>query len=981
MADGHTGGMIALVPADPTPLVVAGGEAADDMHLTLAYLGDDVTDLDDAARAGLVDAVTEVAAVAPGPVEAEVMGHAAFNPTGAHDRDPCAVYLVSGRGLPELKAAFAGIDTSEHPVFLPHVTAGYGLTPADLSFVGPVRFDRLRVALADQVTDIPLPAAAPISEEPAMPNTLATGRTSTRARPQPAAGGEAVIEQAGPVNAAGEFPIRLPVVAIEGMDTSDGRYLAPGSLSVRGLPLSLLAQPESMHGGTDAGPAGVVGRIDTLQRLPGPEVVSRRTGRPFPAGTFVWVGTGHMNADARVAEYDVADLFRKGYLRGISVDLAGMDYEILGEGDAPPDPDHPRRQLVTHAAEIAAGTLVPIPAFGDAYAELDDDDAVLVPPAPEDLPAGLAASAAPAWRSPEVGDRVPAAVVAAAADGMPVRIPPDSVEQLTTVLETAGVNDPTATAEAVVEHIASNWALDEPVDEAELADPDTSQEEADTGMAARRAARLAADDGGGAPAAADMPADGTALPDDEGDPAAPQECAYGPEPAVRSLMYRDGDAYAPVCDAHEQEARDEITELGETVSDVVDIEPDAGAADGAAGEGAPDGVGDEIAASVGGARPLGASRPAAASGPASGARHATAVRRPAWWFTDPGLDGPTALHVGTDGRIFGHLAAWDVPHIGMPGQRITAPRSPSGYAYFRTGAVLCADGSEVPVGHITLDTGHAATALDHGAAAAHYDSTGTVVADVAAGEDAYGIWVAGALRPHVTDDVAAVLRAAALSGDWRRVGGHLELVAALAVNVPGFPVPRARARVASGQPLALVAAGAIAPDPPDGLNLAALADLIAERLDARRVEGELASQHAALFADLDTAPADAAALLAELDTAPAEVAALFAELADDGDPTAGLDLTDEDVDDADFANWVTKAGGLPPYIKRIQKHLERKGMTESRAIATAVNVVKKMCATGDTNFPGKQEVNAGSRAQACAAVARWEAMKKQAKAS
>jgi hypothetical protein len=71
-------------------------------------------------------------------------------------------------------------------------------------------------------------------------------------------------------------------------------------------------------------------------------------------------------------------------------------------------------------------------------------------------------------------------------------------------------------------------------------------------------------------------------------------------------------------------------------------------------------------------------------------------------------------------------------------------------------------------------------------------------------------------------------------------------------------------------------------------------------------------------------------------------------------------------------NWVEKAGGLPSYIERIAKHLHyEKGMSISRAIATAVNVVKKMCAGGDLNFPGKQNVNAKSRAQACKAVAEW----------
>ena len=79
-------------------------------------------------------------------------------------------------------------------------------------------------------------------------------------------------------------------------------------------------------------------------------------------------------------------------------------------------------------------------------------------------------------------------------------------------------------------------------------------------------------------------------------------------------------------------------------------------------------------------------------------------------------------------------------------------------------------------------------------------------------------------------------------------------------------------------------------------------------------------------------------------------------------------------------NWVDRAGGLPTYIERIAKHLHyEKGMEMGRAIATAVNVVKKMCATGDLNWPGLQQVRPSSRAQACKAVAEWEAMKKRSK--
>jgi len=75
-------------------------------------------------------------------------------------------------------------------------------------------------------------------------------------------------------------------------------------------------------------------------------------------------------------------------------------------------------------------------------------------------------------------------------------------------------------------------------------------------------------------------------------------------------------------------------------------------------------------------------------------------------------------------------------------------------------------------------------------------------------------------------------------------------------------------------------------------------------------------------------------------------------------------------------NWVDRVGGLPSYINRIALHLHTEsGMDISRAIATAVNAAKKMCLTGDLNWPGLQHVNLGSRAEACAAVAEWEAKK------
>lgn len=182
------------------------------------------------------------------------------------------------------------------------------------------------------------------------------------------------------------------------------------------------------------------------------------------------------------------------------------------------------------------------------------------------------------------------------------------------------------------------------------------------------------------------------------------------------------------------------------------------------------------------------------------------LRPPADWFDDPLLDGPTPLEVTADGRVRGHLALWNVCHFSFQDQCRMAPRSPSGYQYFQTGSVLTADGSQRRVGRITVGTGHANLRLGYVPAADHYDNTGTGVAVVAAGEDMHGIWVAGAVAPGVPEVKVAELRRSPLSGDWRPTQSGLELVAALAVNTPGFPIVGFNA---SGEVQSLVAAGMV----------------------------------------------------------------------------------------------------------------------------------------------------------------------------
>lgn len=414
-------------------------------------------------------------------------------------------------------------------------------------------------------------------------------------------------------------PVTVYVV-VEGMRTSDGRYITPGSLTHRALPLPILGlrtNTESGHTGAE-----VFGRIDTLTRVPGEDLVNRQTGEPFPEGTFVWVGTGTVRG-----EHALTEDMRAGYLTGNSVDLSEVEFDVIWPEVDEDDPEAAAQAMAAGPDEIrftsgviAGTTVCPFPAFAEAYIELD------------------------------------------------------------------------------------------------------------------------------------------------GQPISPAVDVTG-EPVVASVIVREpGDALLASAE----------------------------------------GDGDE--------------------------------RPPAAWFADPRLGEPTRLTITPEGEIVGHLAVWGVRHIGFDGREVYAPRSRSGYAEFMRYDLSALDDDGEPVevrfGHLTMGGGHADTGLSSRAAAAHYDDACTRVARVAVGEDEHGVWVHGQVRPELTLRQRRDLAESQVSGDWRRIGGSLELVAALAVNSPGFPVPRSR--VASIGVQSLVAAGAM-PRAAGAvaLDYDALADAIADRLDER----------------------------------------------------------------------------------------------------------------------------------------------------
>lgn len=483
------------------------------------------------------------------------------------------------------------------------------------------------------------------------------------------------------------------VLIVEGAWTGDGRYIEEGALGWRDLPMPLMALDRTTEAHADA---ILVGNITSVERM----------GREIHAyGTFV-------QSDAPEVQRLQA-LIMNGELRGISADLDSMEYEVL----VPPGTDdEPRieadgtqvvkmqdyRMRIT-SARIMGATVVPFPAFQEAYIE-------------------------------------PVVLTAALLDGY------------------GGTG--------WLETFAS-------LDDLDFTPPQGARDEAERGLAWRREFGRGGTEVGVA-RARDL-ANGRRL---------------SPDTVRRMLNYF---------------TRHEVDKEADGFRPGEDGYPSAGRIAWALWGGDP---GFAWARQM--VRSMNA-RQERGSIIASGHPIQPPVCPPADWFSDPGLQRETPLTVTDDGQVLGHIATWSTCHVGFPSECVTPPRSGTDYQHFLVGEILCDDGSRHAVGKITMATGHAPLRANAARAAAHYDDTGTAVADVTVGEDAFGIWASGALRPDVTPEQIRSLMASPPSGDWRRIGTSLEMVAVLAVNAPGFPTPRVRE--AEGMVAALVAGAHIERDP------------------------------------------------------------------------------------------------------------------------------------------------------------------------
>lgn len=215
-AEIHTGAMVALYPSPATAAMLAqpGGEAADELHVTLAFLGE-ASQLDDVAR--LQQAVAGFAATAA-PLVGQVSGTGRFTA----GPEPVTYASVDLPALPEIRERLvatlsgAGCEPSKEHGFTPHITLAYDDRDVQVPNL-PLVFDAITVAVSGERSSYPLRGVAKaaggwICEEcgwegdrPAAHET-ATGHETwrTTSNPSVAKSAHATVERTVPIWKAGD---------------------------------------------------------------------------------------------------------------------------------------------------------------------------------------------------------------------------------------------------------------------------------------------------------------------------------------------------------------------------------------------------------------------------------------------------------------------------------------------------------------------------------------------------------------------------------------------------------------------------------------------------------------------------------------------------------------------------------------------------------------------------------------------------------
>ncbi|MET8746876.1 phage minor head protein [Streptomyces sp. NPDC004728] len=307
----HTGGMIALIPTgqDTEFLALPDGEDPEELHCTLWFLGDDTSDWTADQRNELIDHIRAQAAELPGPVSARTFGVNHWNPDSdspawvwavGDDRDSDGPTLHDARtiAVQALEGTHDRPDTpAQHSPWVAHITGTYTADTDPFEpmceRLGPVVFDRIRVAFGGDHYDIPI---GPEQEE-----HMGTPISAAQDTPPP--------------------PVRtwstpgMTALAFEDEQTGDGRVFGPGALYWDGDGPWPLQYAEAMGQGHEG--AELAGAIHTI-------------GRDNPRIT----GAGVLYL-TQAAGYDACTLLDQGAPLGVSVDLDDADVQLVDTTTGP----------------------------------------------------------------------------------------------------------------------------------------------------------------------------------------------------------------------------------------------------------------------------------------------------------------------------------------------------------------------------------------------------------------------------------------------------------------------------------------------------------------------------------------------------------------------------------------------------------------------------------------------------------------------
>ncbi|ALY07261.1 capsid maturation protease and MuF-like fusion protein [Streptomyces phage Maih] len=843
-AEVHTGAMIALMPsrADAERMAFAGGEEPDQLHVTLAYLGD-AADWSEAQRIAVINAVGRASGWLS-PVQARAFGVARWNSSGPEpvwvwnigdSQDDDSVRLTEVHQEVAYQVADLGYELPRNfTPWSPHVTATYGAADqADLdNGTGPLVFDRIRVAFAGEYTDFPLTMAD-------VPDDFADESVP-----------EAELESV-PALLTWSTPGDT-ALAFENQQTGDGRVFSPGALFWEGDGPWPLQYADEMRGGHDG--AELAGAIHTMGRA-GDRI----------AGDGVLYLTQQAGAEAAL-------LLGQGAPLGVSVDLDDVDIEMV---DATGGETFTTKLITASVLPLPDGgwsldgeTQPSLTASGTATVIASQRVALLVSP-DGTVPASVLTAAA------GQPDAVDGQVVDAQRSGdYLVRITRGRVRGATLVTIPAYANARIVLDNA--ELIAASTATLPEHDDADLTAASQSSDydrvlrhvrRSNTPVGAARVAQFlkvpltavhrhlarAAQRGEVVRLARGLYTDRTTsvradhvmtddrLADDRmvasvtgavDLPVAERDHRWDGDAAATRVFEWAGDDPGMIGDAfaYRDDSKDPLTKgaykLGyaDVLDGVLTIIPSGVAAALGALNGARGGV-DLPEDERGAVRDrLEAVRSHVIEESEDDdmddltASAWTAMRdlpaMPAAWFAEPTVDelppgGPGVNYSG--GRIFGWVAQTGEAHAGFAKKVTIDGLGRIDTSHFLRQRFTLDDGSTVKAGAFTMNAGHHRDGAECETSACQFDDTRTVAGVVTVGMNDRGMWFSGAAAPWMSEWDRTVFMATQPSYHMRKgPSGNWQLRAVLAVPVPGHSSPLLASAVIERSQMALTASATMA---------------------------------------------------------------------------------------------------------------------------------------------------------------------------